>query len=61
MLFRRAQKDTSRRVPPLGNAPAGVGLERDFLIPRSLLIFLAGTPFITEFPRQGALGGLTPL
>ena len=25
------------------------------------MIFLAGTPFITEVPRQGALGGLTPL
>jgi hypothetical protein len=25
------------------------------------LIFLAGAPFITETPRQGALGGLTPL
>src|ERR1700722_6281486 len=23
VLFRRTQKDTSRRVPPLGNAPAG--------------------------------------
>jgi hypothetical protein len=47
-------------VPPFRNASAGDGLVT-FIPCVALLIFLAGAPFITVTPRQGALGGLTPL
>ena len=53
----------AKRHPPM-RAPLRErtgGCKEKFLIPRCALFFPAGAPFITEIPRQGALGGLTPL
>jgi len=62
--FARGKKGHRRRVPPLGNAPAvghGNLLRFELFHSPAFLFFLAGAPFITGTPRQGALGGLTPL
>ena len=59
--FENAKEHPPVRAP-LWERTGGCGTRSEkFLIPRfAFKIFLAGAPFITETPRQGALGGLTP-
>ena len=59
-IFRARKKTPPARAPLLERADGGGRSGVNLYSPLLLLIFLAGAPFITEAPRQGALGGLTP-